>query len=272
MFNTSLPAIVVPARTILALAALLLGSISWSHASIVDNWLVSFHNCPGAYRTDALHRDSDGTLWVGCGTAAEGYGLFYSEDGGGSWAAAPVTPASKLAKFRVSSIVRGSNGQLRIAGFNAETKEMVLSLNTTSKPFAVTPFLVSVAQVGRQFHVGTYVELADGRGIAESLNGHDLLYREPDTATSSASTWVVLPALGFHTRHRARFSISRRALADSGLWVAVLTKRRSSSCRRRPPRRHPTNSPSAPGRGLLGKASSGEYPSTNTTASFAVSL
>src|SRR5690606_7262916 len=69
------------------------------------------------------------------------------------------------------------------------TKDMVLGLDTSTQPFEVAPFLVAVAQVGRQFHVGRYVELGNGQGIAESLNGFDLLYRDPGTAGSSASTW-----------------------------------------------------------------------------------
>ncbi|MCB1559493.1 MAG: hypothetical protein KDI75_00075 [Xanthomonadales bacterium] len=158
--------------------------------ALAADWQIRAHGCPGPNRTDALHRDDDGTLWVGCGTAAEGYGLYVSADGGDSWSAAPVSPADKLNKFRVSSISRGSDGELRVAGFNADTREMVLSLDTGSQPFVVTPFLVGVPQVGRQFHVGTYAELTNGKGIAESLNGVDLLYRDPDTATSSASTWI----------------------------------------------------------------------------------
>lgn len=39
------------------------------------SWTTFTHSCPGANRTDALHRDADGSLWVGCGTNASGYGL-----------------------------------------------------------------------------------------------------------------------------------------------------------------------------------------------------
>ena len=160
-----------------------------------DDWLVSTHTCPGANRTDALHRDDDGTLWVGCGTAATGYGLSMSEDGGATWQDAPVTPTDKLDKFRVNSISRGVDGHLKIAGFEATTKEMVLSLDTAAAPFAVTPVLVGVNQVGRQFHVGTYREKSLGNGfnnaIAESLNGVDMLLRGSGNTSTSAANWFL---------------------------------------------------------------------------------
>lgn len=159
------------------------------------SWLTSSHPCPGGNRTDALHRDADGTLWVGCGTNATGYGLFYSQNGGANWSAATVTPADALDEFRVNSISRGHDGALYVAGFRAATRDMVLRLNTASSPFATTIALRGVTQVGRSFHVGTYRELADGRAIAESLNGVDLLYRPTPTTGTNASQWTRVQSL-----------------------------------------------------------------------------
>jgi hypothetical protein len=153
-------------------------------------WTVHGHACPGVNRTDALHRDDDGTLWVGCGTAATGYGLFYSEDGGPSWTEATVSPTEKLHQFRVNSISRGHDGDLYVAGINPNNSDMVLRLDTSEEPFPAEPVLIAGNQVGTSFHVGTYRELSDGRALAESLMGTDMLYRPDATTGSDATTWV----------------------------------------------------------------------------------
>lgn len=164
-------------------------------AAATDTWLLSTHPCPGGNRTDALWRDADGTLWVGCGTNATGYGLFLSEDGGSQWRAAVTEPREALDGFRVNSISRTHTGELAVAGFKASSREMVIRLKTDDEPMPVTPVLVGVNQVGRQFHVGTYRELSDGRAIAESLNGVDLLYRPSAGIGSSASDWTRVQSL-----------------------------------------------------------------------------
>ena len=136
------------------------------------------------------HRDADGTLWVGCGTNAVGYGLFVSENGGATWLAAPVDTERLLEEFRVSSISRGHDDALYVAGFDAGSRNMVLRLDTKETPFATTVALVGVNVVGRSFHVGSYRELSDGRAIAESLNGVPLLYRPSPAVGNSAADWT----------------------------------------------------------------------------------
>ena len=160
-------------------------------------WSVHWHACPGANRTDALHRDVNGRLWVGCGTNATGYGLFHSDNGGATWRAAAVQPANAFAQFRVNSISRGHDGSLQVAGFEAGTRNMVMRVDTATTPFTVTPTLTGVATAGFQFHVGSYRELGDGRAIAEALNGNDLLYRPTAATGANASLWT---AAGFNVQ------------------------------------------------------------------------
>jgi hypothetical protein len=156
------------------------------------NWTTYTHSCPGDSRTDALHRDADGSLWVGCGSNASGYGLHASFDGGASWSEVQVTPSALLNQFRVLSISRGHDGALYVAGFQSSSSNMVIRLDTTANPpFPASVTLTASPQVGRQFQVGSYRELSDGRAIAESHTGTDLLYR-PDAATSSsAADWTI---------------------------------------------------------------------------------
>lgn len=159
-----------------------------------QTWTAYRHDCPGPNRTDALHRDLNGRLWVGCGTNATGYGLFHSDNGGVSWQAASVSPGNAFAQFRINSISRGHDGALQVAGFEAGTRNMVMRVDTTTTPFTVTPTLVGVSTSGYQFHVGSYRELSDGRAIAEALNGNDLLYRPTAATGSTATAWT---AAGF---------------------------------------------------------------------------
>src|SRR5690606_7139401 len=121
--------------------------------------------------------DDDGTLWVGCGTNQVGYGLFHSADGGETWSEASVAPSEKLHQYRVSSISRGHDGALYVAGMNANNGDMVLRLDTSAAPFETTVALVAGNQVGQNFQTGTFRSLSDGRALAESLTGHGMLYR-----------------------------------------------------------------------------------------------
>lgn len=180
-----LPALLAGAATLLAMSPAL------QAGGGAPGWLIAEHPCPGGNRTDALHLDESGRLWVGCGTNATGYGLFHSDDGV-DWSAAAVTPANLFDTYRVSSITTGHDGALYVAGASSISgnRSMVHRVDTGSVPFAVTPTLVGVSQVGRTFHVGGYRELEDGRAIAEDLNGTYLLYRPSASTGTSAADWT----------------------------------------------------------------------------------
>ncbi|MEE4330059.1 MAG: hypothetical protein V2J10_04275 [Wenzhouxiangella sp.] len=157
-----------------------------------SDWVITSHPCPGASRTDALQKDSDGTLWVGCGTTATGFGLYTSPDGGDTWQTVTTSPADVVDEFRVTTLTRGHDGALYAGGIDttAGTNLRVVRLDTSgTMPYPTSATLTSVAQVGRQFTVGSYAELSDGRALADSLTGFDRLYR-PDAVTGpSAADW-----------------------------------------------------------------------------------
>lgn len=153
-------------------------------------WVIAQHSCPGLNRTDALHRDPDGRLWVGCGSNVTGYGLSFSEDGGSSWSSPPLAVAGELDRFRVHAITRGANGALKIAGSEEGSRRMVLSLDTGRAPFSVALELEGVNQVGRLFPVGGYRELYDGSALAESNTGTPTLFNKAGSAGTSAADWV----------------------------------------------------------------------------------
>ncbi|MBX3231962.1 MAG: hypothetical protein KIT84_12350 [Labilithrix sp.] len=153
-------------------------------------WTFKKHGCPGPNRTDALFEDTDGALWVGCGTNAVGYGLYFSKNGGDSWEKATGSPT--LEQFRVNTIERGTDGALYIGGVNENdgTGNRVLKLEGAAAPFTVTPVLVAENVVGKSFTVGTFRNLPNGAAVAESLTGTDALFRPSATAGASAAGWT----------------------------------------------------------------------------------
>lgn len=172
------------------LGALLLACVGSAQAGggIADDWLSSTHSCAGFNRTDAIHRDSDGTLWVGCGSNTTGYGVHFSQDGGDTWSEPPLTVPTELDDFRVNTISRGADGHLKIGGTEAASMRMVLSLDTSGATYPVSLELAGVNQIGRLFPVGTYRELSDGSGMAEQSTGTGALFNDGSAGTS-ASNW-----------------------------------------------------------------------------------
>ena len=138
------------------------------------------HTCPGA-RVDDLFRDIDGTLWLGCGEAADGTGLHRSTDGGGSW-----EEVEGFETFRVSSISQPSDGLLYVAGTEVGGPHRVRSYDGST----VAPVFTSANQLWNSFHVGTYVQQDTGLAIAESLTGAGMAVRQRAGATwQDASPW-----------------------------------------------------------------------------------
>jgi hypothetical protein len=161
-------------------------------AAAGGDWTISAHPCPGASRTDALQKDADGTLWVGCGTTATGTGLYVSFDEGDSWQTVTTSPANLVADFRVITLTRGHDGALYASGRDTKSVNRSVRLDTSgSMPYPTTANLIRVQSVGRSFDVGGYAELADGRALAASDTGVDKLYRPDSTTGPSAGDWTI---------------------------------------------------------------------------------
>lgn len=153
-------------------------------------WTIKHHGCPGASRTDALLVEED-AIWVGCGTTALGYGLWGSHDGGDTWEETTTSPSNEMAQFRVSSILRGDDGLLYVAGFDANDSDMILALDTSAGlPADVSTVLVSGNQVGTSFHVGSFALLSEDRIWAESLTGVGSLFREDADDGTVGTDWT----------------------------------------------------------------------------------
>lgn len=142
-------------------------------------WAFSTHPCVG-YRTDTLWVDDADTFWVGCGTTANGYGLYLSTDGGRTWDTPNTDVPGFFQSMRVNSISRSADGLLYVGGIHGA--EQVLALDTTTDPMVVSEVFTSTSQVWNTFQVGAFRRNSAGLAVAESLNGTGLAFRSSDDA------------------------------------------------------------------------------------------
>jgi hypothetical protein len=145
--------------------------------SFPEGWTFSSHPCVG-YRTDTLWVDDNGTMWVGCGTTADGYGVYRSRDGGLTWDAPETDPPDYVADMRVDSITRSTDGVMYIGGIHGA--EQVVALDTSVEPMVVSEVFTSTSQVWNTFQVGAFRRNSQGYAVAESLNGNGLAFRRTD--------------------------------------------------------------------------------------------
>jgi len=185
------------------LSGLLMGSallfLAPIQAGDVDiDWLITSHPCSSTNGTDALHRDSDGTLWVGCGDSAEGIGLFTSADGGDTWTEVTTTPFGWAEDFRFLTISRGHDGALYGSGNDTLSGgRRSLRFDTSgSMPYPTTANLIAGETIETSFRVGGYAELSDGRALASSFSSGTRLFRPDSTTDPSAGFWTQLPVTG----------------------------------------------------------------------------
>jgi hypothetical protein len=156
---------------------------------VEGEWTLRSHPCPGINRTDALMVDADGSIWIGCGSGAAGGGLYVSDDDGASWEVPATSPANVLGGFRVLSIHRGYNDLVYVAG-EGPASTMVVSLDTSATPYAVTAVLTRAPRVGYSFLASPFVTTASGRAFADSFVGHDALYRPDPSLGDDPLTWT----------------------------------------------------------------------------------
>jgi hypothetical protein len=147
------------------------------------DWLEHTPSPCGFNRMDALHVDDDGTIWTGCGTNTEGFGLFRSVDDGASWAMVdPPNARDFFADYRVNTISRSADGRVYVGGTGGGV--MVLALDDDD---TATVILEAGDQVGTSFTVGHFRRDSAGRVLAESLTGTDTLTRATDADAFAAS-------------------------------------------------------------------------------------
>ena len=143
------------------------------------SWTINEHPCFGN-RTDVMHFEGLNNGWVGCGSTTDGYGLFSTTDGGRSWSQIGGVAET----MRVNSISRAADGRLFAAGTGDNGLRIATVEGSSSSAFYTRP--ESGAQTWQSFQVGTFRMASDGRALAESLTGSDVMVF-PDASGSSVS-------------------------------------------------------------------------------------
>jgi len=159
------------------------GAMGGAEAGMSSPWFIGAHPCVGS-KTDALHCDDDQTCYVGCGTNAEGRGLFVTRDAGVSWGAVRAEPATFLQDSRVNDISRSADGNLYIAG-DLPNRAGVVFLDEGA---ALREVFTRGDMTDFAFTPGSFRRSESGRAIAESLTGNGIVYRESD-ARDPVSSW-----------------------------------------------------------------------------------
>ncbi|MCB9525345.1 MAG: hypothetical protein H6702_18495 [Myxococcales bacterium] len=137
----------------------------------VTGWALRPHPCPGR-TTEALHAGEDGQIYVGCGTGAEGTGLWRTENLGVTWA-----PVPGLEDWRVNDVDPAPDGGLFVAGIHTTSRAVVTHLGADGRLSTVYERGVVVSS---SFHVGHFGRLASGVALAESLTGTPVVHRDRD--------------------------------------------------------------------------------------------
>ncbi len=134
-------------------------------------WTLRPHPCP-ARTSEALFPAADGTIYVGCGTGADGKGLWRTTNEGVTWA-----PIGGFEAWRVNDIDPAPDGGLYLACIHTTSRDVVVH---RAPDGTITPLHTRTVQVNESFHVGHFARTDAGEAIAESLTGGALVYRAQD--------------------------------------------------------------------------------------------
>ncbi len=158
-----------------------LGPVAEAAAS--GTWTTYTHPCQ-ENQTDAFWWDADDkTVWVGCGTGTTGKGLWRSTDGGKNWAEI----SGFMEGWRVNGIRRAADNRLYVAGTDTNSKNIVVSFDTSVSPFDSRLEFERTNKISTSFTAEHIMVDNAGNAFTDSLTGAGSAYR----ATGS-NTWIGL--------------------------------------------------------------------------------
>ena len=132
-------------------------------------WTMSPHPCVGN-RTDTMLVEGS-TIWVGCGTTYDGFGLWRSTNSGGTWL--EVAP-NVLDSWRINDIHRSPDGDLYLAGIDTNGDGRGARLNSADQ---VEELLQNNGQLWNAMVTGSVRTTPSGDIAFESLNGTDVAFK-----------------------------------------------------------------------------------------------
>ncbi len=129
-------------------------------------------------QTDALWFDKDDkTTWVGCGTGANGRGLWKSTDAGNSW----EQIKGFMETWRVNGIRRAADNRLYVAGTDTSSKNIVVSFDTAASDLNPRLELARTNKISLSFTAEHIVVDNKGNSFTDSLTGAGSAYKKAGT-------------------------------------------------------------------------------------------
>lgn len=141
-------------------------------------WSAETSPCSGS-KMEALYCSDALTCHVGCGSNADGAGLFVTGDGGQSWSMAEDSAGGAFFdSFRVLDITPDGSGGLYVAG-TGTTDHRVVGYDPATGD--LSEVYTNDPNVDYSMTVGTYARTSDGTEVAESLTGAGVVVRKDDS-------------------------------------------------------------------------------------------
>jgi hypothetical protein len=152
-------------------------------------WTTRNHTCYGD-GVDAMWIDDDGwSMFIGCGTNTEGYGLHYTPDRGETWPDVNTDPRGAVGG-RVNAITRGSDGLLYVGG-EGHIGAQVVSVDTSVSPWSVDEVYDAGSSFSEVQLAGSFAINDDGMAVVEALNGTQISVRwSPTSPWQDAAGWA----------------------------------------------------------------------------------
>jgi photosystem II stability/assembly factor-like uncharacterized protein len=151
-----------------------------------DAWMLSSHPCVGN-RTNTLWCDDASTCFVGCGSTADGEGMYMTTDGGVTWNEPSTTPNGFFETMRVNSISRSSDGLLYIGGIGLNNARVVSMTADGDLEYVHE----SAGQTWNSFQVGTFRRTSNGSAVSEYLPDNSTWIRDVCILDSDSMVAVV---------------------------------------------------------------------------------
>jgi hypothetical protein len=158
-------------------------------AEAAAGWTERTHPCPGD-GVDAMWWDEDEqTVWIGCGTNTEGYGLHRSADRGQTWPPVSYAPDG-AGNGRVNAISRSADGMLYLAGEQLLGGQL-LRLDTRTSPYQAELVYDAGATIDEVQFGGSFARTSSGFSVLEAINGTQIAARATDDAPwQDAAGWA----------------------------------------------------------------------------------
>jgi len=153
-------------------------------------WTERNHTCYGDGVDVMFIDDDEQTMFIGCGSNADGYGLAYTPDRGETWPDYDTEPRGALGS-RVTAIDRSADGLLYVAGQNLNGNDEVVTVDTSVSPWEVGTEFEAGSSISEVQFAGSFAVNSQGMAVVEALNGTQIAVRWSENGSwQDAAGWA----------------------------------------------------------------------------------